>query len=156
MVEPVDPFLLLRGVGSCQRAASAGNTQREEDFAPRSTCILIVDDDGCVRETLAEILELEGYRVFQAENADAAASILRHAQIDILVTDLSMPGDDGIALIRRTRDMGQVIPVILLTGYAEETATMSTIAGVNIHVLRKPVEARQLLQQIGLLLQIDP
>jgi CheY-like chemotaxis protein len=115
-------------------------------------CVLLVDDDNAVRETLAELLEDVGFRPVQASDAAQALIILRqNGTIDVLVTDLTMPGDDGIALIRQARVIRNDLPAILLTGYAEQGATMTTNAGGNFHVLRKPVESNHLVRQLELL-----
>ncbi len=114
-------------------------------------CVLIVDDDDSVRETLADILDLEGFCTLQAADVPSALALLGQHVVDALVTDLSMPGEDGIALIRRARTINRHLPAILLTGYAEEAAAVSTIAGGQFHVLRKPVEAQHLINQISLL-----
>jgi CheY-like chemotaxis protein len=71
--------------------------------------------------------------------------------VDALVTDLTMPGHDGIMLIRQAREINSALPAILLTGYAEQVASVSTIAGGNFHVLRKPVQSDRLIQEIELL-----
>jgi CheY-like chemotaxis protein len=115
-------------------------------------CILIVDDDLSVRETLADLLELEGYTALQAADAVQALMILRvEAAVDALVTDLTMPGADGISLIRSAREFRSDLPAILLTGYAEEVTSVAMIAGGNFHVLRKPVESERLIEQLDLL-----
>jgi DNA-binding NtrC family response regulator len=115
-------------------------------------CVLIVDDDSAVRETLAELLDDVGFRALQAGDAAQALTILRQGEtIDVLVTDLTMPGDDGISLIRQARSIRNNLPAVLLTGYAEQVTSVSTIAGGNIHVLRKPVQSGRLIQQIELL-----
>ncbi len=116
-------------------------------------CILIVDDDEAVRETLAELLEIVGFNPVQAGDAAEALAILRQEpNIDAMVTDLTMPGEDGIALIRHARELNSGLPAILLTGYAEQTTSVATIAGGNFHVLRKPVESDRLIQELELLL----
>jgi DNA-binding NtrC family response regulator len=116
-------------------------------------CILLVDDDRAVRETLAELLDDAGFRSLLAADALEALDILRQPEvIDVLVTDLTMPGDDGIALIRQARTIRSDLPAILLTGYAEQVTSVTTIAGGNFHVLRKPVESNRLIQQVELLL----
>jgi DNA-binding NtrC family response regulator len=113
---------------------------------------MIVDDDAAVRETLAELLEDDGYRSIVAGNAAEALRILRReAAIDALVTDLTMPGDDGIELIRKAREINSTLPAILLTGYAEQVTSIATIAGGNFHVLRKPVHIDRLIEQLKLL-----
>ena len=131
---------------------------RTARFAPvaapaRKTRILIVDDNESVRETLADLLEISGFFPIQAGDAAEALMILRQeSAIAALVTDLSMPGADGIMLIRHAREINRDLPAILLTGYAEQITSVSTIAGGNFHVLRKPVESERLIEQLDLLL----
>lgn len=115
--------------------------------------VLVVDDDEAVRETLSELLEFAGFITTQAPHAAIALAALRQdPEIAAIVTDLTMPGDDGIALIRLARSLRCGIPAILLTGYAEEITSVATIAGGNFHVLRKPVESDRLIDQLDLLL----
>ena len=115
--------------------------------------VLIVDDDEFVRETMADLLELAGFHSLRANSAAGALVELRQNNfIDALITDLSMPGDDGIALIRQARELKPGLPAILLTGYAEQIASVSTIAGGHFHVLRKPVECNRLIEQLRLLM----
>lgn len=115
-------------------------------------CVLLVDDDSAIRETLSELLDDVGFRSVQAADAAQALVLLRQGEtIDVLVTDLTMPGEDGIALIRRARAIRHDLPAVLLTGYAEQVTAITTIAGGNYHVLRKPVESGRLIQQLELL-----
>jgi CheY-like chemotaxis protein len=125
---------------------------RAKSAPGRKGCVLLVDDDRAVRETLAELLDDVGFHSVQASDASEALLILRRGEaIDVLVTDLTMPGDDGISLIRQARAIRNDLPAVLLTGYAEEVTSVSTIAGGNFHVLRKPVESERLIQQLELL-----
>jgi DNA-binding NtrC family response regulator len=140
-----------------------GQTHQDADPSPvdivpgSKGCILLVDDDNAVRETLAELLEDVGFRPLQAGDAAEALIVLRQGgTIDVLVTDLTMPGDDGIALIRQARTIRDALPAILLTGYAEQVTAINTIAGGNYHVLRKPVESGRLIQQLELLVARPP
>jgi CheY-like chemotaxis protein len=119
----------------------------------RNGCVLVVDDNDAVREMLAELIESGGFCPIQAADADRALTIIgERNDIDALVTDLSMPGADGISLILRARELRSGLPAILLTGYAEETSSVSTIAGGDVHVMRKPVESDLLIEQIFLLI----
>jgi DNA-binding NtrC family response regulator len=148
---------------SCGNGHSADNNSPEkgQDDSVRSSAsdasngkgrILVVDDDEPVRATLAELLEDEGFRSVQAGDAVEALAILRQSgAIDVLVTDLTMPGDDGIALIRQAREIRNGLPAILLTGYAEQATSVTTIAGGNFHVLRKPIDSDRLIEQLELL-----
>jgi DNA-binding NtrC family response regulator len=115
--------------------------------------ILIVDDNEFVRETLADLLEIAGFCPVQAgDAADALIILQKEPVIDALVTDLTMPGADGITLIRQAREIKLNLPAILLTGYAEQVTSVAMIAGSNFHVLRKPVESERLIGKIELLL----
>jgi CheY-like chemotaxis protein len=121
--------------------------------APIRGRILLVDDNDSVRETLADLLEMEGFEAVQAANAEQAVTLMqRDPMFDVLVTDLSMPGDDGIALIHQARAIQHAIPAILLTGYAEEVTSIAAIGGCNYHVLRKPVQSDRLVEQLAVLM----
>jgi CheY-like chemotaxis protein len=116
--------------------------------------ILLVDDNDPVRETLADLLEVEGFQTAQAAGTAEAVALLRQdPHFNVLVTDLSMPGDDGISLIRQARQVQPTLPAILLTGYAEEVSSVAVIPGGNFRVLRKPVEGDLLVGQIAILMQ---
>jgi CheY-like chemotaxis protein len=142
---------------SAESRRSAACDQRSKRLFPilegaNKGRILIVDDDESVRETLADLLEILGYRPLQAADAREALIILhRDADVDVLVTDLTMPGMDGITLIRYARELRHNLPAILLTGYAEQVASSATIAGDAFHVLHKPVESGRLIEQLELL-----
>jgi CheY-like chemotaxis protein len=116
--------------------------------------VLLVDDNDSVRETLADLLEAEGFVTVQASDAAQATTLMRRGPVfDALVTDLSMPGADGITLIGQARQIQSEIPAILLTGYAEQVTSVAVGAGGAFHVLRKPVEGDRLVDQITLLMQ---
>nr|WP_294554493.1 response regulator [uncultured Rhodopila sp.] len=116
--------------------------------------ILLVDDNDAVRETLADLLESEGFQTVQAIDAAQAMMLMRSQPgFDVLVTDLSMPGADGITLINQARQIQRFLPAILLTGYAEQVTSVAVVAGGSFPVLRKPVEGERLVEQITVLLQ---
>jgi DNA-binding NtrC family response regulator len=156
--DPAKPLQAQRIGGPLNR-----NVPKPPDAAPfiaapsiastNNACVLIVDDNEAVRETLADILDSAGFCPIQAADAAQALMIMRErSDIDALVTDLSMPGADGITLIRQARAIHPGLPAILLTGYAEAVSSVSTIAGGNFHVLRKPVESDRLTEQVFLLI----
>ena len=66
-------------------------------------CILLVDDDGDVRASVGSYLTTRGYCLFEAENGQQGLDILQCEQIDIVITDVKMPGLDGFAVLRETR-----------------------------------------------------
>jgi CheY-like chemotaxis protein len=112
-----------------------------------------------VRETLATSLEDAGYAVMIAADGAEALDLLRSpAVVDVLVTDLSMPGLDGLAVIRQAQRQRAGLPAVLLTGYAghgAELAVGGLVSGA-FSLVRKPVTAAQLADRIEALLAVTP
>jgi two-component system OmpR family response regulator len=114
--------------------------------------ILLVDDEREIREPLAAYLSRHGVRVTKAENAAAARQMLSAYAIDLILLDIMMPGEDGLALagfIRATTN----IPIILLTARAEE---MDRVVGLEIGAddyVTKPFSPRELLARIKAVLR---
>jgi CheY-like chemotaxis protein len=117
--------------------------------------LLVVDDDAMVREILTEQLEAAGYIVVAAANGAAALELLDAGeQVDLIVSDLSMPGMDGVALVRAIQRRRPHVPAILLTGFASnaaEVAVGGAISGAFI-LLRKPIEEKVLAERVAVLL----
>jgi signal transduction histidine kinase/CheY-like chemotaxis protein len=119
--------------------------------------ILLVDDEAMVRETLAASLEESGYTVLVAEDGAAALQVLGSgAVIDVLVTDLSMPGIDGLAVIRQAQRDRPGLPAVLLTGYTGHGAQLAVGGSLSgtFSLLRKPATAAQLADRIEALLAL--
>jgi CheY-like chemotaxis protein len=133
--------------GPASAAAAAGATVPPPQ-------VLLVDDDEPVRETLALLLEDAGYRVLQAADGCKALALLAAGQtVDALVTDLSMPGLDGLAVIRAARARCPGLPAVLLTGSADDTGPMVDENGADTHaLLRKPATGPQLTECLDALL----
>lgn len=119
---------------------------------PEQPHILVVDDERDIRDPLAAYLQRNGLRVAKAENGAAARQILSAYAIDLVLLDIMMPGEDGLALagfIRAT----SAVPVILLTAKAEET---DRIVGLEIGAddyVTKPFSPRELLARIKAVLR---
>ncbi|WP_158925320.1 PAS-domain containing protein [Acidisphaera sp. S103] len=115
--------------------------------------VLLVDDEAMVRETLAASLEDAGYIVSTAADGSQALDVLLSSTaVDILVTDLSMPGIDGLAVIQKARCQRPGLPAVLLTGHAESAAE-GTASG-SYTLIRKPVTGLQLAAAIEALLVV--
>ena len=85
--------------------------------------ILVVDDERSMREVLTLMLKREGYKVVSAESAERAGELIEREAYDLLISDISMPGASGIDLLRRVRENGLDMPVILITAFgSKETA----------------------------------
>ena len=126
-------------------------------FVDTGRHVLVVDDDTLVRETIASQLEENGFVVTATGCAEKALSLLRSGgQIDCLVTDLSMPGMDGLTLIKLTHREHPRLPAILLTGYAQDTMglAISGATSATFSLLRKPVLGDELADRIASLIAI--
>ncbi|HSL24365.1 MAG TPA: response regulator [Vicinamibacterales bacterium] len=107
--------------------------------------ILVVDDEASIRELLSKTLALAEYDVDVAPDGRAALERLRGTQYDLLITDLKMPGLDGLAVIREARRYRPDIPVIIITGYSTEASAIEAIdLGVSGY-LTKPFRIPKVL-----------
>lgn len=85
--------------------------------------ILLVDDDPAVRDVTAAMLEDLGYGVIEADDGEAALDLLsRGVRVDLMLADVAMPGMTGTELIREVKARRAGLPVLLVTGYADEHA----------------------------------
>ena len=100
--------------------------------------ILIVDDSPATREVLERNLRGEGHEVHSAANVAAAISVLDQASMDLVVTDLRMPGGDGMELVRHVRDHCRGVGVIMVTGFASVGGAVSAMREGVDDYLSKP------------------
>jgi signal transduction histidine kinase/CheY-like chemotaxis protein len=121
--------------------------------------VLLVDDEALVRTTLAENLAAHGWIVSEAESGAAALAWLDGGEaFDLLVTDLAMPGMDGLAVIREARRRRPGLPALLVTGHAGDAQVgllAAAAAGGPFTLLRKPVAADELRSRAEVLLHGD-
>ena len=117
--------------------------------------ILVVDDEADARELLIQILKESGVEVVAVATADEAIRVLTEqaSRLDVLVSDIGMPNQDGYSLLRRVRslppEMGGQIPAVALTAYARtEDRRAAFLAGFQSH-LAKPVELAELIAVIA-------
>jgi len=114
--------------------------------------ILLIDDEPSIREPLSEYLASQGFVVSDAASAAEARSVLRAKSIDLVVSDIMMPGEDGLSLTRHLRETSS-IPVILLTARAEDTERIVGLEiGADDYVV-KPFNPRELVARIRTVLR---
>jgi two-component system phosphate regulon response regulator OmpR len=114
--------------------------------------ILVVDDDDRLRNLLQRYLTENGYRVTTAGSAAEAEAKLRGLAFDLLVLDVMMPGDSGVALTRRLRERLSV-PILLLTAMGEPEDRIAGLESGADDYLTKPFEPRELLLRIATILR---
>jgi two-component system, OmpR family, phosphate regulon response regulator OmpR len=129
--------------------AAAGQTTPVADDAPH---ILVIDDDNRIRTLLSRFLGDRGFRVTIAGDAAEARQHLAGLAFDLLIVDVMMPGEDGMALVKSLR-LTSDVPVLMLTARSE---TESRIAGLESGAddyLAKPFEPRELVLRINAILK---
>jgi signal transduction histidine kinase/CheY-like chemotaxis protein len=142
---------LPRAAGS----AAFGSETTGEATAASKPCVLLVDDDAIVREVLTLSLEDAGHVVLSADSGAAALDRLASGErVDVIVSDLTMPGMDGLALIRAAQERRPGLPAVLLTGYAGDGAALAVGGAISgaFSLLRKPVTGVQLADRINALM----
>jgi EAL domain-containing protein (putative c-di-GMP-specific phosphodiesterase class I)/FixJ family two-component response regulator len=112
-------------------------------------CVLLVDDDFNVSRIHARMLTRAGVDLIVSTSAEHALNVLKTEQIGAIVSDLKMPGIDGIEFMRAVRKVDQDMPVIVVTAYPSfETAASSIELGV-FRYLTKPVQAHDLVEAVS-------
>jgi len=115
--------------------------------------ILIVDDEAIIRDSLQQWLEIEGFRVFSAEDGERALQLCRFERLDVGVFDIRMPGMDGITLLNRTRSCRPEMDVIMMTAFASiEDAVRCISEGAHDYII-KPFPPEKLSKSIRHLLE---
>lgn len=110
--------------------------------------ILVVDDEPVARQSLSEILRLEGYSVNSVPNGQAAVEYVRTHPVDLMVVDLRMPGMDGLEVIQVVNQVSPETEIILLTAFG---TTESAIQALRLRVhdyLLKPAAPSQVVNSV--------
>ncbi|WP_122662012.1 response regulator [Pseudomonas viridiflava] len=119
--------------------------------------ILIVEDTASVRMFVNELLIDTGYRCTQASDVATALSILENdPSIDLLLTDVGLPHMNGRELADRARAWRPCLPVLFMTGYAENAVNRQSFLGQGMDMIIKPFKLGALLEKVDLMLETNP
>ncbi|MGE4481167.1 response regulator [Acidocella sp.] len=114
---------------------------------PRGKTVLVVDDEPVIRMLVAETLEEQGYDIIEAEDAAAAALILNSpARVDLLVTDITLPGQSGRELAGAAKRLRPELKILFMTGYAHYIEANGKDLGTEI--ITKPFSLDGLAKKI--------
>jgi DNA-binding response OmpR family regulator len=128
----------------------------QEDQSPvyPEARILFVDDDVQVREPLARLLELLGYRIDQASSGEEALRLLESVSYDVAILDILMPGGiDGVETMHSAREICPDLGIIFLTGHASIDSAAEAVRSQATDYLLKPVSNRELAAAVATALQ---
>lgn len=120
----------------------------EQTATRKKHTILIVDDDHFVLESLLLLLSAHEFKVLTADNAGTALDKLRNTAVDIVLTDIKMPGMDGLELAGKIHVLDPKIPVLIMTAYAELEVAVSAIKRGAFDFIMKPVNPDYLLHAV--------
>ncbi len=150
--------LYLPRVDESEAAANQAKTAQAAKPAPASNetadlaghgNILLVEDEDAVRVFAARALKAKGYKVMEARTGEQALDILRDTPaVDLMITDMMMPGMDGGTLARLIRVERPEIRIIVISGYSEEVARGDIVDTADFHFLPKPFSLGQLASKV--------
>jgi DNA-binding NtrC family response regulator len=107
--------------------------------------ILLVDDEPDLLRTLAEMLDESGYLIIPKPDAESALALIREGtQIDLVITDLRMPGMSGAELIKILRQTQPSVPVIMLTGHGSVETYLKSMSNGVFEYVNKPIRTGEL------------
>ena len=116
--------------------------------------LLIAEDDEAVRNLLCSVFERPDLTVHLAGSGTEAIGIIEHNLLDVILTDMKMPGADGLTVLAHARKVQPSVEVILMTGYATvETAVKAMKAGA-FHYVTKPFDTEEVVQLVDRLLDV--
>ena len=111
--------------------------------------VLFAEDDAQIRFCTSELLRDEGFHVVEVEDGDTAASVLETQSFDLLLTDVRMPGSkDGFDLATYARRSNPTLPIVVITGYAENAAARIRDLGQFVALVRKPFTSQELVEAV--------
>ena len=115
--------------------------------------ILVIDDDLAIRSVLLLLLERQGYQTVVAENGRSGLSILEAGDVDLLIIDIFMPEMDGLETIRRVRQISPALPIIVISGGAQQIGSMPDYLSMAMKLgavesVRKPFKPEALIAAV--------
>jgi CheY-like chemotaxis protein len=111
--------------------------------------VLLAEDEPAVREFVSRVLVLMGHSVLEASDGAEAVELMNKHHFDLLVTDIVMPIMDGISLALKVRSVRPNVPILLMTGYANESQRVHNLSVLIEGLLNKPFNKDQLVQAVN-------
>ncbi|MEC9256216.1 MAG: sigma-54 dependent transcriptional regulator [Pseudomonadota bacterium] len=106
--------------------------------------LLVVEDDPTLREAVVDTLIMKGYDVKEAPNGIEAVALLNHHNFDVVLSDINMPGMDGLELLNHVKQQHPWLPVLLMTAYGDVSQAVQAMQKGADDYLMKPFELREL------------
>ncbi|MFB4213577.1 response regulator [Shouchella sp. 1P09AA] len=110
--------------------------------------VMIVDDQFGIRVLLTEILQKDGYQMYQAANGKEALDIQEMEEIDIVLLDMKIPGMDGVEILKKMKERQPTIKVVMMTAYGELKMVNEALENGAISYMAKPFDIEDVRQVI--------
>jgi DNA-binding NtrC family response regulator len=110
--------------------------------------VLIVDDETVIREGMRRILENDGYHVELSASGKAAIEKIQEQHFHLVITDLKMPGMDGIEVLKTIKILQPDVPVIIITGYVTVDTAVEAMRNGAVDYLAKPFTPDQISEKV--------
>jgi CheY-like chemotaxis protein len=107
--------------------------------------ILVADDDKTCRDSIQKVLEREGHTVQTAESVDGALEALGTNHFDLVVCDYRMPGKTGIELLIELKRQESLVPVLMISAYADALVEAAILRLGGLELLKKPIRRQELV-----------
>jgi len=120
-----------------------------------SATVLLAEDDAPSRQIYSTVLEGEGYHVIEVPDGQSALDVLNRQPVDLLVTDIMMPGMTGIELLQRARQIHPDLRAIVMTGHKTSEAVIGALANQACEFLEKPFRTEELLEALRVVISHD-
>jgi DNA-binding NtrC family response regulator len=111
--------------------------------------IMVVDDEAGIRALLSDILSSAGFNVTVAKDGEDSLNQMRDRRFDLLITDVNMPGIDGIELLKRMKRAGRSEKVIVMTGRPMERSSLDKEVPSVFSLLHKPFPVHSFLDTVN-------
>ena len=137
--KPIDVDDLLGALGRFREKRAM-----RQNYFP-SFRVLLLDDEETQRSFLKRLLEDEGFEVIVAGNGEDGIKIFEHEKIDIIVTDIKMPGMSGMEVLYKVKKLSADVEVILVTGHGDQNVAIEALRGGACDYLKKPIDLDELI-----------
>ncbi len=119
--------------------------------------ILIVEDEAHIARVMTMWLERHGHEIIHASNGTTALDVLSRESVDLIISDMNMPGLDGLGLVKAVReDRQRTLPILLVTARCDQAKLAEELEPYDVRLYRKPFVPSRLVADIERMLQITP
>src|SRR4030043_437133 len=122
-------------------------TETQEKYNDKNN-LLIVDDEEVIREGMRRILSAEGYHVDTSASGRTAIEKIQEQDFDVVITDLKMPGMDGMEVLKTIKILQPEVPVIIITGYSTVDTAVEAMKNAVFDYIAKPFTSDLIIEKV--------